>query len=427
MKNKLSIDSSLLVSVPAIVVWFALGVISCVGNLRFLPGLFFFLFLLSLLSNIWGRRAMDKVSIAIRCGRTALFPGMQTEMEYTVTNAKRWPLVWLEVSQNVPERDCLITEDDFEKYTYHSSNAENPEMVTAYRRTFSFVRGMESVRILSRWTAARRGLYSPDELLLRSGDGFGLTQMEKICAPEEIPHFVVYPRQIPLDVSSILRNDWEQACGTHGILEDSAVLRGVRPYTTNDSWKRINWRLLARKPDELSVNFFETVQPGSVLFLLDGESFCGHDDNFAALEDALEVLGSAIAELSDKGILCGLCLPRSKRFPAIILPPTEERTVSGMLYYLAGYDCCNREEYPEKQGDTVRILPSDFPMMQTAAVAAAAGRTYLITYSLSALPAGLMERLPQRNLTVFTAADDGKGRANVPVRDLASLKKGARV
>ena len=424
-KNKQATGSSPLASPVGVLLWLVLGVVCTVAGYRLLAGAFAFLFLLGGSAARWGRRAMTGVSVEVCCDRQQLFPGEETELRYTVKNDKLLPLVWLELSQNAPDRDCLVPGGGFEEYSYLDPQEEGAEPIRAYRRTFSFVMGYETLTLSSRWQARRRGLYRPRQLLLRSGDGFGLTQLEHSAPGERLPELVVYPRPVAVDVSLFLHSLQMRISSAMGLAEDPSVLRGLRPYQTTDSWKRINWRMAARQPGELKVNFFETVQPVTVHFILDGESFCSLEEPgpSEALEEALEVLASVIRELFRRGIVCGLSLPVSRRFPAVDLPPAEGRSAAELLYYLAGYEP-RTEGAPAGEGQPPReLLPSRFDIPGTLAAAGAAGMTGIITQNPKGLPSRLTERL-DGDVTVFSAGNCRSGDSRLRVLPLSRLRKG---
>lgn len=417
-KNKLNGDSSLLVSLPAVFVWLALGLLCAAIGYHLLMGIFLFLFLLSSSARLWSRRAMHGVSLEIRCETCRLFPGMETEVRYTVKNEKLLPLIWLELSQNAAEQDSIVPDDSFERYTYRPSSEEEAIAIEGFRRTFSFVMGFETLTLTGKWTAMRRGIYKPDKLLLRSGDGFGLTQVERIYPGEKVPEFVIYPRRVPVDVSLFLRSDWERSAGSAGYAEDMTILRGLRPYQANDPWKRINWRMAARQPGELKVNFYETVQPVTALFLLDGESFCGLDQEDTLLEDALETLASVISQLFSRGVACGLLLPESRRFPPVSLPPSENRSAAELLYYLAGYQY-KGERVIDKDGNVTDVfVPSRFDLATVAAASSVSGIVSIVTYDPDGLSTRLMDRLGNRGITIFS---QGKTACTDPERKVLPL------
>lgn len=421
-KNKASMGSSPLAAPAAVALWLGLGALCIVLNHRVLGGAFVFLFLLCGAAALWGRRAMKGVSLEGRCRKSLLFPGEETEIEYTIVNDKLLPLVWLELCQDAPERDCLTPDESFERREAIDTQEEGAQPYPVYRRSFSFLMGYETLTLSSRWTARRRGVYKPRRLLLRSGDGFGLTQMERQSPAERLPELVVYPRPVEVDVSLFLHSYRQQPSAALGLTEDMSVLRGVRPYQTTDSWKRINWRMAARQPGELNVNFYETVEPVQVLFVLDGESFHDPKDE-RALEEALEVLASVIRELSARGIGCGLCLPQGKNRGAVCLAPGEGRTGAELLYALAAYDPL-AELQRDKEGNPIGgIVPSRFDLAGVASAASAAGIVAVLTRAPDDLPPALLRRLGDDPM-IFSAGALTARDSEMHLLSLQRLRKG---
>jgi len=424
-KNNLGRASSLLVSLPAVLLWLVLCLVCAAFEFRLLSGLLLFLFMLGSAARYWGSRAMLGVSMDISCEKLRLYPGMSTQVSYTLKNEKFLPLVWLELSQNAPEKDCLRPDESFEEYEYIPEDDSKGRILRSYRRSFSLVMGYETLELSGTWTACRRGLYKPDFLLLRSGDGFGLSQVESLYPTEKLPEFVVYPKSVDVDLELFLRNDWERSIGSVGYMEDMSVLRGTRPYQSYDSWKRINWRQYARNSDELKVNFYETIQPRTVLFILDSESFCGLGDGFALLEESLEILGSVLSGLFEKGVCCGLCLPASRDFKPLSLPPCEERSAGELLYFLAGLECKNEQLRDKDNRPTGRYKASVFERGGLLSSVKQSGTVSLITAKPGSLSPRLLNLLEASNLTVFSADPGFSGKTEFRVLPLSVLRKGA--
>lgn len=420
-KNNLSRNSSLLVSGPALLLWFVLLLVSAVAGYELLAGLFLFFLLLFSFVRYWASKAMKGVSLEVGCGVAQLFPGMETELEYKLKNNKLLPLVWLELSQQAAENGCVIPEESFESYEYFRSVGDSVEHIKAHKRSFSLVMGYESISLSTCWYARRRGLYRPQQLLLRSGDGFGLSQVEKNFPAELLPEIVVYPKRVPVDGDVFLRQDWEKSYGTAGFREDMSVLRGTRPYSYSDSWKRINWRMAARQPGELSVDYYETVQPASVMFVFDGESYCKYPEK---LEESLEILGSMLEVLCSKGVSCGLCLPKSAGFSALCISHEQHRTSSELLYYLAGYDCLRDEIILKDSTPSGEYRPSVFELSSLARASADAGSVALITNSPDALSPALLSALDTGRLLVFSESRPQSAEKQFRLLDINSLRKG---
>lgn len=409
-------SSSLVVSGPALGA-LAVGVVVALRmDAVLMAGLCLFFLLLGVVCRVWCDRATRGLRLRVECKRTRLFPGQETTISYEVTNDQLLPLVWLELSQNGPEKECLIPDDDFEAYEVPYEDRERT--VPFLRQSFSYIGSFQTVRIDSRWQAARRGLYMIDRLVARSGDGFGLAQRERTLPSKELPMLAVYPRPVDVELSMFLRPRWDANVGSSGWMEDNTVLRGNREYQPGDNWKHINWRMAAREQGT-PVNLYETIQPGAVRFILDGESFCGYEEE---LESVLEILAALLTGLSGAGLACSLSLPDSLRYPAMTVRADGMGGVDELLLRIAGYDClCALDPEAEQRPDAPVYLPSAFP-------ADAPSRTrmiYLLTRSGAVLPRRLMVRIPEGKCMVLCLEDtEAARRLGYPAVSMHSLRKG---
>lgn len=408
-------SSSLMVSGPALGLFAAGLTLALWRKAVLMAALCLFFLLLGIVCRVWCDRATRGLRLHMECPRTRLFPGQETTISYEVTNDKLLPLVWMELSQNGPEKGCLTPDDAFESYAVPYEDRERP--VPFLRQSFSYIGSFQTVRIDSRWKAERRGLYVIDRLVARSGDGFGLAQNEHTLPSKELPMIAVYPRPVDVDLSMFLRPRWDSNVGNRGWMEDNTVLRGNREYQPGDNWKHINWRMAAREQGT-PINLYETILPGSVRFILDGESFCGFEDE---LEDVLEILAALVTGLSAAGLDCSLAIPKSLRFPAMTLRTEAGGGVEALLLHIAGYEClCDREPDTED----IIYLPSAFPTD-------AASRTrvnYLLTRNGGVLPKRLMVRIPEGKCTVLCLENaEAAHRVGLPAVSLHSLKKGGAV
>lgn len=425
MKRRINLGnaSNLIVSNFAIVLYLGLGITCAFYKLSLVAGLFFFLCLLGVISRIWGGIAMRGLSAEASCARTRLFPGETTEIEYTVRNDKSLPLIWLEVSQLAPPHDCLVPDDNFEYFYKEYNTKHGVDYETHVRQKFSFVLGHRTVTFPSTWLAKRRGFYQMENVILRSGDGFGMTQQEQTNETMNIPDFAVYPRPIPVNISSLLMEQWDCQIGTKGYVEDPTIIRGIRDYQVGDSWKRINWRNVARQ-QELKVNVYEIIKPKALHFIIDGESFARITPDNKHLESMLEIIGSVLIALFDMGVACGLSLPKSENFPAINLAPDGSRSLEGLLYYLAGYNFAN-ELHPDSKPDHKIWLPSQFDHDGAASAAMIAGRTYYICFRTPReIPDMLKNIEPSRAVILSVMDADINPPYDIPVHSLSSLRRG---
>ncbi|MGE4483787.1 MAG: DUF58 domain-containing protein [Oscillospiraceae bacterium] len=422
---KLGNASNMMVSNFAILFFFALGITCTVYNLPLVSGMFFFLFLLGVIARIWGGFAMKRLSASATCTRTRLFPGESTEIEYIIRNDKALPLIWLEVSQKAPPKDCLVPDENFEYFDKEYNSKHGVAYESNVRQKFSFIMGHEAVTFPSTWTAKCRGLYQMESIILRSGDGFGLTQAEQINEVMNIPDFAVYPRPVPVNITTLLMDQRDSQIGSKGYIEDPTILRGIRNYQTSDSWKRINWRALARQ-SELKVNMYEIIRPKAVHFIVDGESFARITNDNKYLEVMLEIIASSITRLFEAGVQCGLSIPKSMNFPAINLPPDETRTLEEILYYFAGYECLNALDEEVSTREHKVWLPAQFELQGAISAAFMAGKTYYVTFRTpKELPVMLGSIDPSR-AAIFTVMDTNVNPPyDVSVSSLSVLKSGA--
>lgn len=411
--------SSFLVSTPTLVV-FCLGLlISLRLNASLLSGLCLFFLLLGVLCRYWSARVMEHVTIRMECLRSRLFPGQETTIRYEMENGKFLPLVWLELSQNAPEKGCLIPDEAFESYCPpHQDDSEKPSLFL--RQAFSFIGSFQTLQVHSTWKAERRGLYVIDKLEARSGDGFGLAQGSQPLPASELPVLAVYPRQVDVDLSLFLQPQWESAAGNRGWMEDNTVLRGNREYQAGDNWKHINWRMAAREQG-LPVNLYESIQPREMRFIFDGESFCGVYES--QLERALEIFASVLAGLTAAGISCSLSLSRSRRFPAMTLRSGDDgEGIEDLLLHIAGFECLEAPDPRVEQTPTAPVfLPSHF----SADAISRTGTIFFLTRSGSTLPSTLLPRLDPGKVWILSMEDsDAPARLGFRSLMLESLCKG---
>ena len=284
-----------------------------------------------LVSRLWGLAALRATEVSVRPEREALSVGQSVTVHYTLKNDKALPLVWVELLQDAPVRDCLTPDGSFRLREFSGEEAAHTGRARAYIRRFSFVMSYSELRWDAVWTGARRGIYRPQNIVLRSGDGFGLTQSTGELEGLEGRMIVVWPRIVPVETWPFLRHVWSGTTGRAGWSEDPTVMLGEHPYQPGDAWKRIDWRAAART-DELMVRQFDTVTPLSVLFILDAAAL-------ADPEEGISVTASLLHALCAAGIDCGLALPATEHFPPLTLRPEDPSvTEAGCLYALASFE-----------------------------------------------------------------------------------------
>lgn len=314
--------SSYFATVPFGATVLVIAIICAYYNYTTLFGYLLFVTLLSWTACLWGHFSVNQITIDMQAQSRHAYPGQGITIAFTLKNDKCLPLMWLQWMQDLPVNGCLETPEDFQEcqianpalmretveIARDGKVIEEPEFLTKLCKQFSFIKWYATVTWESEFRAKCRGVYCPDEIEIHTGDGFGLSVSKKKYPVAEPPLFVVYPMRVPVSSQAFFKNAWSASTGPHGVIEDVTVLRGTRAYEKNDSFKRINWRLAARE-EELNVNIYDTISPRSVYFFIDTTTFYGLDDNNAAFEQTLSVVGSLISELFELGMSVGLNLP----------------------------------------------------------------------------------------------------------------------
>lgn len=391
--------SSFLVSLPVVTGAPVLGALAAFFGQRPLAAVLILLFLLAATSRLWAFASAGGLSVTVSPPVQGMFPGDEAVIDLEIHNGKLLPVVWLELFFPLSQRLCLVPEDSRKPEEWEAAGlAElnaSPHLVG--ERHVPFLLWYETLKISTRWRAVRRGVYSMADWQLRTGDGFGLAQLQRPLLRNNPQQLVVYPKRIDVSPDLFLRNLWNADTGTRGVMEDPTVIRSARDYQTGDSVKHINWRLAARGLP-LSVNIYEDILPKGVHFLFDGESFSGPGRRLTELEDALSILGSELIRLEGT-VDCGLSLCRGEGFNAVnLFAPVD---TSQQLYALAAY-----LPAPDKwDSDHKKILPQPpvFDMAPILQAAQRVGRFYYIAYDIASLSGRtLLSRLDPAVTTVLT-------------------------
>lgn len=401
MKDKLIFNrSSYLVSWPVLVVSPLLGVLAAFFDQRELAAVLIFLFLLAAVSRLWAFATVRKLSISVDSSLKGLFPGDTTTFEITVRNEKFLPVVWLELFFPLSQNLCLTPEQcrEPEEWEKNELSEEKASVQMVGEQRFSFFLWYETLRFSSRWTANRRGVYSMEGWRLRTGDGFGLAQVERYIPRENVRKFAVYPKLIAVSPDLFLRNLWNADTGTRGVMEDPTVIRSTRDYMSTDSLKHMNWRLAARGLP-LTVNIYEDILPKNVHFLFDGESFSGPVSHREEMEEALSILGSELVRLAEAQVRCGLSLCQGAGGEAVNFFAADNTET--LLCALAAY-----QPQPDQRDPDKNKVISQIPVFDAAPIYEAAqrvGRFYYIAYDsdcLSSRP--LLKRLDKTCTSILT-------------------------
>ena len=401
MRGKLCPErSSLLVSLPVLIGAPLLGALAAFFGQRTLAAVLILLFLLAGFSRLWAYATARKLSVRLTSAVPGLFPGEETTVQLEIRNGKFLPVVWLDLFFPLSKRLCIVPQDRRESEQWELSELERigacPNLVGEKR--VSFLLWYETLRLSTRWTALRRGVYPLSGWCLRTGDGLGLTQTQRPVDGAEGRQFVVYPARVKVSPELFLRNLWNAETDSRGVMEDITVIRSTREYMPTDPVRSINWRLTARGLP-LSVNVYEDILPQGAHFIFDGESFGGPGQHWEEMEDALSMIGSLVPLLAEKRVGCGLSLCQGAAGKAVdIFAPADP---TQLLCALAAYEPMENKWDEEHR----TILPQE-PIFHAASIlenARRAGRFYYVAYDADPLPSRkLLQQLDRADVTILT-------------------------
>jgi len=294
------------------------------------------LFLLCLIAYLWALFSLKKITVKFGGEDACAFPGENFSVAAELINRKFLPLLWLDLTIPTHPGICIAPMDDAE---------------TEVTETFTWVMPHQTLQWRQGAAAVRRGVCPVTSLRLRSGDGFGLAEQQETLSPAGAFRFVVYPSIFPVDAMPVLRNMRELEKARNGFSVDKTLLNSTRPYRNGDSFKDINWRLLART-DEVQVNVHETLDVRRVCFVPDLASYSyselrevdGKKETVvcvreAELERTLSLIASLITALGDRDVLCSLVVPGWQgTAPRFVRPETAEGQIMLLLSALAEID-----------------------------------------------------------------------------------------
>ena len=329
-RNGIGFQSALLVNKWIIAGFFVLSVLSVWLGALPIAMLFLALAVMGSVSYLWGMKALDRLKVDVTAESASIVCGQKLEFCYEIENQKFLPLIWLEICQDVPKNDCLTPDDAMTLRVFSEQEAEYSGKDKAYMRRFPFLLGHRSLSFSCVWTGSRRGVYRPDDIIVRSGDGFGLTQSVGSAKGLKGKTFVVWPKIVPVNSALLLRDLWSGSAGHMGWSEDITILRDEKEYREGDSWKRIDWRTAART-DELYTKYFERIRPQSVMLVLDT---AGLSD----AEEGISITASLLWDLTEKGISAGLSLPATPEKEALVIRPNDANsTLDDLMFELSDH------------------------------------------------------------------------------------------
>ena len=310
------------------------------------------LLLLGLAAFLWARFSLRRIEISVDGEDCRAFPGQTARISAGLRNGKLLPLIRLDLA--FPAGNSCIAPDDDGLQDEDGSAASDKELCAA----FLWVMPWQTIQWQQSAKAVARGVCRIDTVRLASGDGFGLCTREETIPLSGGFRYIIYPRLRKVDVSPIINRLSEMEAARNGFYTDRTLLLGTRDYRPGDSFKDINWRMMARQ-DELQTNIHEQLAMRRVCFIPELQSFTykgevevGREKQMVTLlhkdefENALSLIASLIDALDRKEVICSLVIPGyGERQARLVIPESRRDQVVQLFTALAEIDYENEETF----------------------------------------------------------------------------------
>ena len=249
--------------------------------------------------------------------------GDEVTMYEAIRNEKLLPVPWLRIEAGISSHLRFgaqrAAEDNAGDVTAVQSGARQ------YHRSIFSLGPYAGVTRRHHVTCTRRGFYRMRTAALTVGDLLGLGH-RKTREVETDSLLVVYPRTLALEDVFSDRNSFSgDIVVRRWIMEDPFLMRGVRDYTGNEPYNRINWKATA-KTGSLQVQEYDYSADIRLLILLnidtDADQWSAVIDERAA-EHAISVAASIAQYMLENGIETGFAsnAALSEEDDTISIPP----------------------------------------------------------------------------------------------------------
>lgn len=194
------------------------------------------LFLLLLISAVYQRFALKKVSYTRYFSSKTAYEGEQIEMVEEIVNGKLLPLPWLRLESSISRGLEFGNQDNL---AISSGEIYQNHVSLFYLRSYRQIKRRHLVR------CERRGIFRLDTATMTTGDLFGLSRKTHTY-PLQL-ELLVYPGMIDPDLLPLPVHSWlGELPVKRWIVEDPFLTAGTREYSSGDSLACINWKATAR-------------------------------------------------------------------------------------------------------------------------------------------------------------------------------------
>ena len=292
---------------------------------------------------LWSRWSLRAVVYGREIIPSRIFPGETADLILRLTNQGPLPLAWVDVSDKLNENITLLVRD--------------PQLPLQQTTPLLWY---ERVSWRYRIQARRRGRYRFDEVVLRSGDPFGILPREEERAVYN--YLLVYPRLLSLVVEGLpARSPLGDMRTSRQLFEDPTLLAGARPYQRDDPLKRIHWPATARS-QRLQSKLYEFTIMREAVVMVNTMTFSGpvYNPDLHMIDRLVELAAATVRHLLDVQYAVGLSANASMHggiSPVSVAPSRSEDQWMILLETLALLIVLRRESFGDmvlEQGNRLR-------------------------------------------------------------------------
>lgn len=208
---------------------------------------------------IWGyyiRKNWDRgLAVKVLFRESAVYASGRAHLEEVIENRGKLPLPVLEVGFRIGKGVSFADEDNTQVSDY------------VYKRDVFSLLGRECIRRNHELICEKRGLYRISQVSCSARP----LLYGKVRSREESSDSELYVYAARTDIAGLLPQ-MEVLLGeresARRVYEDPFAFAGIRPYTSSDPMKTVNWKASARSGD-LMVNTYSSVQAEQVTLYLD--------------------------------------------------------------------------------------------------------------------------------------------------------------
>ncbi len=297
----------------------------------------------------WTLHSLDEVSYHRILGEHQLDYGQETSFVLQFTNRKLLPLAWLTVSDVLPSKLQLLTDE-----TRPTASQEKNVLVSLVS-----LRWYERVTHTHRLVGSQRGRFRLGPAEMVSGDVFGLRQSRRELP--QVDYLTVYPKTVPVSALGLPAGrpmgDW---LARRRVIEDPMRFAQVREYVSGDNPRYIHWRASART-GALQTKVFEPSDTLALMLAVDVQTVA---DAYAVEPEYLELAATAAASLAlealEQHIMVGLCansIGEEGEYWQLVKPGRHPSQAQVLLERLAALEGFRGRRFEDMLWDVRRSLP----------------------------------------------------------------------